>query len=360
MKTSAIRVLTAAAISVFFAVGGCSVGGQPRLRTGSYATATLGTNFLDANTLGKHSYRTPFSRERDGIVYTCRGGHIDIAHVRIASDYVRYLYYKTRSNLMKTDSEFRFKPNDEPSRYFVQLKYPADWKTLSHKDREQIADQISLELSQYLAYTMTTWHEVLTWFGYKSTGLFPEFPSAFSWEDNYSNLLGTRIGAQAMQDEQHDYDEAVTIALKKELANLGVQSRKFAREASEKMKGKWWEGTAFVVYVQMKERNMDLGYIDGKVTPTLVPGMCQGAKPQSYPIPSLAGLSKCGFGMQLEIEPREFEKEQILRIVYPNGEGKRIEPATQLPIIMDYIRDQGKLMGYTVMPPKPGNPSARK
>jgi hypothetical protein len=348
-----IRVLVCITAGAAAMVSGCSFDGQPRIRTGSYATATLGTNFLDANSLGKHSYQTPFNHEQDGIVYTCRGGHIDIAHVRIAADNVRYLYYLTRKNLMASASEFSFKANEEPSRYYVHLKYPDNWKTLHQPDKKLIADEVSLELSQYFSYTMTTWHEILTWFGYKSTGIFPEFPSAFSWEDNYSNIVGVRLGAQAVVDEQHDYDEAMTIVIKQELEYLGVRPSEVAWYASEKMKGKWWEGTPFVVYVEMKERNMDLGYVDGFITPTLVPDICEGAKPQSYPVPSLTTLTRLGFSMTLEIEPREFEKYKILKIVYPDGKGTRIQPATQLPLIMDYIRKDTIGMGYNTMPPKP-------
>lgn len=351
MSRVSIIVLVGIAAGATVAVGGCSFNGEPRIRTGSYATATLGTNFLDPNDLGTHSYQTPFNDEKDGIVYTCRGGHIDIAHVRIAADNVRYLYYLIRKNLMAADSEFTFKASDEPSRYYVHLKYPDKWKSLRQSDKKAIADEVSLELSQYFSYTMTTWHEVLTWFGYKSTGIFPEFPSAFSWEDNYSNLVGTRLGAQALADEEHEYDEAITIIIKKELENLGVQSSDTAEYAAEKMKGKWWNGTPFVVYVEMKERNMDLGYVDGFVTPTLVPDICAGATPQSYPVPRLTSLERLGFSMTIEVEPREFEKRDILKIVYPDGGSDRIELATKLPIIIEYIKQKAIKMGYTVMPP---------
>jgi hypothetical protein len=352
MNRVLIMVLVGIALGAVIAAGGCSIDGQPRIRTGSYATATLGTNFLDANNLGKHSYQTPFNHEEDGIAYTCRGGHIDIAHVRIAADNVRYLYYLTKKNLMASVSELTFKASEEPSRYYVHLKYPDNWQTLSRNEKNAIADKVSLELSQYFSYTMTTWHEVLTWFGYKSTGIFPEFPSAFSWEDNYSNIIGVRLGAQAVADQEHDYDTAMTIIIKKELQYLGVQSAVTARYASEKMKGKWWEGTPFVVYVEMRERNMDLGYVDGRVTPTLVPGVCEGAKPLSYPVPTLNTLAKYGFAMTLEVEPREFEKDKILKIVCPDGKGKRIQLATQLPLIMDYITKDAISMGYNTMPPK--------
>ena len=351
MSRPARKVLAGIALGSILVVCGCSFNGQPRIRTGSYATTTLGTNFIDPNKLGKHSYQMPF-QENDGIVYTCRGGHIDLTHVRIAADNVRYLYYLTRKNLMTTAPEFTFKASEEPSRYYVHLKYPDNWESLSRNDKKIIADEASLELSQYLSYTMTTWHEILTWFGYKSTGIFPEFPSAFSWEDNYSNLVGVRLGAQALSDQKHDFDEAMTIFLKKELEYLGVRPSDVAWDASEKMKGKWWEGTPFVIYVEMKERNMDMGYVDGFVTPTLAPGECEGATPQSYPAPRLTELTRLGLSMTLEVEPREFEKWDILKVVYPDGNGKRIELVTKLPVIMEYVKQQGIQMGYTVMPPK--------
>jgi hypothetical protein len=343
-------VLIGIAAGAACVVGGCSFNGQPRIRTGSYATTTLGTNFIDPNKLGKHSYQTPF-KENNGIVYTCRGGHIDISHVRIAADNVRYLYYLTKKNLMAADPEFTFKASDEPSCYYVHLTYPDNWKSLRRDEKKIIADKVSLELSQYFSYTMTTWHEVLTWFGYKSTGIFPEFPSAFSWEDNYSNLVGARLGAQALADEKNDFDEAMTIIIKKELESLCVQSSDTAWYAAEKMKGKWWNGTPFVVYVEMKERNMDIGLKDGFVTPTLVPGICEGEMPQSYPVPGLTSLKRLGFSMMFEVEPREFEKWDILKIVYPNNSRDRIELATHLPVIMAYIKQQSIKMGYNVMPP---------
>ncbi|MDO8303669.1 MAG: DUF4056 domain-containing protein [Sedimentisphaerales bacterium] len=323
----------------------------PRWRLGSYATTTLTTRFIDANNLGKHSFCGSLT-ENNGIAYTCRGGHIDVTHVRIAADYVRYLYNKTRKNILTSTSEFTFNSDEEPSVYFVQLKYPNHWQTLPPQDKERIADEVVFELSQYFTYTMVTWHEVLTWFGYKPSGFLPEFPSAFSWEDNYSNLVGTRLGAQAVAEDKHDFDEAMTIAIQVELENLGVQSRKIARKASAKMRGKWWRYTLSVVFVEMLERNMDLGYVDGFVTPTLVPGVCEDARPQSYPVPALAALSKYGFAMTLEVEPKEFEKSKILRIVYPDGSSKRINLPKDLPLIMDVVKKQAIGMGYNVMPPK--------
>ena len=348
VKIIKLIALAGIVISGTIFLNGCTVTSEPRLRLGSCATSTFGTNFIDSNNLGRHCYEN-FLFENNGIAYTYRGGDIDIAHVRIAADYVRYSYNKVRKSLMNNDAELTLKLNVEPSMYFVKLDYPPDWKALPQKERERIADEVALELSQYFTYTMTTWHEVLTWFGYKCMGFLPEQPSAFSWEDIYSNIMGIRLGAQAVQDNEHGFNDAMTILIKRELENLGIQSRITARKASEKMRGIWFDGFLFI---DMRERNMDIGSVDGFATPTLIPGVCKDVEPQSYPVPTLAKFNSLGFKMKLEVEPKEFEKNNILRIIYPNGGGKRIQPAIHLPIIMECIKKEALARGFTVMPPK--------
>src|SRR5512139_4039149 len=61
----------------------------PRIRYGAYPTVILGTPWAGEK-LGTHGYYFRPS-ERNGIAYTCRGGHIDIMHVRIAADWTAYL-----------------------------------------------------------------------------------------------------------------------------------------------------------------------------------------------------------------------------------------------------------------------------
>jgi hypothetical protein len=248
---------------------------------------------------------------------------------------------------MKGNREFTFKLNVEPSMYSVKLEYPADWKSKPKKERQQIINELSMELSQYFTFTMTTWHEVLTWFGYKCMAVLPEQPSAFSWEDIYSNVVGIRIGTQAIQDKKHTFNHAVTIAIRKELEYLQVQSSYTARKASEKMRGKWYDG---ILLVDMKERNLDIGLYDGFATPTLVPGECNDPEPQSYPVPTTALLNKYGFKMELTIEPKEFESGEIMKIIYPEGGGKVVRPIEQLPIVIDYIKKDALKRGYEVMP----------
>jgi hypothetical protein len=310
----------------------------PRLRGGAYPAAILGTPWLGQD-LGTHGYYYR-SSEKDGIVYTCRGGHIDVAHLRIGVDWTAYLATQTYRHLMKHDPGFSYKLAVDRSREYVQFTYPADWDSLPESQRSEIAKEIALAAGPYLAFTMTTWHEILTWFGFKCTGLPTEFPSAFSWEDSFSNLVGTAIAVHALQDSEHSYDEAVTIALDREMAKLGIQPADVPKQAGESVKGKWSTGDLMML-VTIKKRNFDIGLGDGMVTPSLVPDVpaCPGAEPLSYPAPRLDVLAKHGFGMTLEIEPHEWESGKIRRIAYAGEKPKtRISPEQHFPIIMDYIR----------------------
>ncbi len=357
-----IRFLTAAFVSLLLLMGvGCvssSAPGtqdtankllsrefekRPRGRIGSYATLTLGTYFMDPDQLGTHGYSFSLS-EKNGIVYTCKAGHIDTYHLRDAADWTAYLAGKTLRHLVKNETEFSFKLKED-SMCFVRLSYPENWQTLRQEDKEAIAYDVSIRLGQSLAYTMSTWHEILTWFGYKCTGIFPEFPSAFSWEDTYSNLLGTYVGAMALRDTQHPFNQAVSLAISSELERLYVQPGSVARRASNQVKRLWFSGDLPFV-VDIKKRNFNIGLADGFVTPCLVPSLreCACVQAQPYPVPNVELLRKYGFSARFEIEPREWERDKILSIVYPDKKTrkKRIEPARQFGVIMAAIRKQAE------------------
>ena len=210
---------------------GCQFIGRPRLRAGYVPSSTMRTPFVNPEKLGSHGYGFSLT-ERNGVIYTRRGGHLDTGHLRIAADWTAYLARKVNRHLLKGDEAFAFKFSIEPSVYHINLVYPGNWENMPIAEKEQIARKISIRLGQYFAYTATNWHEIITWFGYKSTGIYPEFPSAFAWEDSFSDLLGTHLAAKALRDPQREYDEAMTLAIDRELESLGPQSGRTARKAS--------------------------------------------------------------------------------------------------------------------------------
>jgi hypothetical protein len=328
------------------ALTGCATfSDKPRPRPGSYASATVKVCFNDCNALGHHDFGS-FIGERDGIVYTNCGGHIDIAHLRIAADNVYYLHNKVSRLLEYRNTDFTCKLNTDSSVFDVSIKYPQNFCTIKADQQKKIIDEVSLEAAQYVSWQMVSWHEVSTWFGMKLFGVVPQFQSAFSWEDNYSNLLGITLAGKAIRHPDQRFNDDMTVLLKDELNKLGPRSAEVARYASEKMRGKWYTG---YFDVHMLLRSIDLGLNSGYVTPVLVPGICPNAKPVRYPIPKLEKTRGYGFTVNVEITPRGAYGQRCLQAAHPDGrKDSTINPAVDLPAIMKHIEQEARQMGFTV------------
>ncbi len=331
----------------FLALSGCNSAGT-KIRLGVLPSATIGTPFIDLDSLGSHDYGSGFS-EKGGIIYTCEGGHIDIDHLRGSADATKYLFGKTQETLIRRGKEFSYHLPMENSIHKIKFSYPNNWEEIQEDKKKEIIKEVSLELSPYLAYNTTTWHEIITWFGTHFAGFEPEFNSAFSWEDMYSNLLGTKIATKVLKDENKDYSSSMTIEIDRELRSLGAKSSSIAKNASAKMSGKWFKG---ILLVDILKKNMDIGE-DGYVTPTLVPEIseCPDAKPKPCPVPNLENITKLGFNVEYDIDPRVWESSKILKIVYKNGErnGNKIIPEKHFPKIMSFIREEAiNKYGYDV------------
>lgn len=310
----------------------------PRIRPGSYATATHSVHFVDARNLGRHSYRFLWS-ERNGIAYACRAGHLDIAHARKAADWTGYLAAVTLRNLEGGHAAFQFR-GIEPSVYFVTLGFPPDWNRLGEADRQRVARDVSRELGQYLSFTALTWHEILTWFGYRPRPHVSEFPSAFSWEDTYSNLLGVHAAGMALKDENLPFSEAVTVVLARLIEELGGQPAEVAKRAAQSQSGRWYSKRGFSTVVH--KRNFDVGLDDGFVTPCLVPGVdvCAGQAPLPLAVPTLEALARHGFSAHVQIEPRVWEQKKILAALVDEGcpPAKYLDPAVHFAFLVRYCQ----------------------
>jgi len=315
---------------------GCSLTGGPRPRMGYLSTGTIGIAFPDPDKLGKHSYGfNPF--EQGGIVYTCKAGHVDIDHIRGNADNTRHLIGKTRKVLTKQGKGYTFSLAGDPSRHVLRFTYPDGWEN-DPNQAEKIED-IAFCVAPYVSYQVTVWHEIQTWFGVHFAGFEPEFNSAFSWEDMYSNLIGTRLGVEAVKDTEHDYNEAMTIAINRQLKELDVQPRETTIHASDKVRGEWYTGN-FIPDVKM--RNFDIG-LDGFITPTRVPGIkgCD-CEALPLPVPTLDVLKKHGFSMSYEIKPYVFEQWKMFKA----AGSKKLYPEVHYPILLEYMKKDAVKRGY--------------
>ncbi|MBN1973591.1 MAG: DUF4056 domain-containing protein, partial [Sedimentisphaerales bacterium] len=244
---------------------------------------------------------------------------------------------KLNDCLKKQKSRFTFGLAFEQSRHIVEFTYPDNWSQLSAKEREKVAGELSLEAGAFVTFYATLWHEFMSWFGVRFAIIDPQFNSAFSWEDVYSNILGVRIAIEALEDTEHNYNKAVTIAIDSELRRLRVQPRKKTIQLTESMRGKWFKGNRVP---DMLRRNTDIGADDGFVSPVLVPAACEDAEAAPIAVPTLDKLTAHGFTMTYKIIPVYLEGNKALKIAYPGGKGKSIEPVKHYPLLIDYINKE--------------------
>jgi hypothetical protein len=309
---------------------------RPRMRPSPYFGSISGIDYADLNDLGKHNYDSFFG-EKNPLIYTAKAGYIDIGHLRESADRTRYLFEICNNNIAKKNKRFSYKVV-EKAIYRVTLEYPDYWDQLSDDKQRTISREISIDLAQYFAQQSTIWHEIVTWYGYSSIGLLSEKPSSFSWEDTYSDLLGTKLAAMVLRENPKSYNEAMKEIISRELAKLRPQSAQTAKKATKLIKGKWYSGT--YPFVTMKKRNFDVGFEDKAISPFRVPGVYSEVQEQLCTVPSLGSLDTYGFKMHLQMKPKESQKKQVLKIVYPDKKGVVLQPAIHFPIIIAHIRQE--------------------
>ena len=326
----------------FVLMQGCASSKQnpkPRLR-GAYFGAPNGIAFPEPENMGSHQRDGGLFTEKNGMVYTCHAGFIDIGHLREAADRTAYISAEIFDRLLRHKKQVTLQMI-EPSRFIVTIEYPDYWETLELEEKISVANDLSINLGQYLAQTTTIWHEIITWFGFSSAAIFPEYISSFSWEDTYSDLLGTCLAVKALKNPDKEYNQAMTELIDQEFKRLNVQPSSVAKQAAKKVKGRWYSGV-FYFDVQMKKRNFDVGLDDGMITPWLVPGICPGAEPIPCPVPNLDFLKDSKFDIDLVIEPRVFEANKIYKIIYEDPKAKNVYPKEHFPVILDFIFEEAK------------------
>lgn len=184
------------------------------------------TDISSINQLGKHTYLGN-SDEGNGIVYTHKGGFIDIGHLRDQADWTAYLY----ARILK---------NQRDGLMIQKLGHEGGLKTLTLYVPTKLDSLDAMLLAGKIAYDLSVWHEIATWYGASSIPLFPERFSSFSVEDAYSNLLGVKLGIEAIKSDL-PFEEAMSLLINKKLEELDVVSTEAATyDAMEKVLDVWW------------------------------------------------------------------------------------------------------------------------
>jgi hypothetical protein len=264
---------------------------RPCCAFGSDIRVTLGpipipgykiANILDVDDLGSHTYdsgyvhspsqgaadgRLTLNRENNGLIYTCRGGFVDTAHVRDYIDWSLYVSSQIARAVLATEPvEFEL-PDEGGSRRIVVRALDPDLV------RHIGPRRLSVWLAEWITFKMSIWHEIATWYGFASVPGFPEEASAFSPEDLYSNAIGVRllpaIVYHRAERSELDFNGSVDPWLRQVIEFLGPVPREVAIEAAEAVDKLWWDSDARVPEKALVlRRNMDF---EGTIFPWLVP-----------------------------------------------------------------------------------------
>ena len=225
----------------------------------------IGPHHYDSGVVTVGSDSNLVSDERNGLVFTCRGGFIDTAHVRDYADWTIYFGSRFFGPLA---SGTTIELPDEAGRRRVVLER-LDPELLRRHDPVSL----TMAIAQWLAFQLSIWHEIATWYGWSAVPGYPEKLSAFSPEDLYSNVLGTRIAVAAALERaarsETLYDRSVDAWLRAVVDFLGPASKETAIEAMRSLEGAWWSPAARLPDPGVVlRRNLSIGET---LTPWLVP-----------------------------------------------------------------------------------------
>jgi hypothetical protein len=180
--------------------------------------------------IGTHRYLGD-NTEGNGIIYTQRGGFIDLAHLRDVADWTAYIYSLMLACKEQGVTEFHL--GKEGGEKILEFRLPAE---IDREDEVLLAGKI--------AYDLSIWHEIATGYGITTVPFISEKYSSFSVEDAYSNLLGAILGMKAIQSEL-PYEEAMTQIIPRTLDSLGVvKTKDETYSALEDVRNIWWTRNA--------------------------------------------------------------------------------------------------------------------
>lgn len=309
-------------------------------------------NIRSLEEIGPHGYdKGDGVRERNGLVYTCRGGFIDIAHVRDNADKTLFLAMQI-ARALPNGITIDWPEEGTLRRVIVE---PLPQGLLAGHGRWKTATV----LASWAAYHLSTWHEVVTWYGFESVPGVSERLSSFSPEDIYSNALGTNIAAgMVMAGEvrsREAYDVAMQGWIHEALRRLGVVAKDDARAAMQAVDGLWWDSRKRVPDFTLVTRRYL--HSESPVTPWLVSDPKTRATCEDQP-PPLPLIIEHHLGEReiADLVTVEFEFSSWLpkNFPLPLAEGKRVTQRDFPEILADIRRSGAETFGPDFDQPGPG------
>ena len=247
----------------------CAFGNDQKVKVGSVQVPFYEqANTLDLDGLGVHAFdsgiltyqqnkltgRPEF--EHNGLIYTRRGGFIDIAHVRDTADLTIALFFKIFPEL-GNDHVIELSP-ELGFRTIVFQK--VDVSHLTSRRRWLLA----ANLSARLAYQLAEAHEIAQWHGYRSFVPWSEELSAYSPEDVYSNMLGARLAKaliiRNIAQNRTMFNQNMTLWIKAAMKELEPVEKHQTQALLDAVDGSWWKSdVAMPGKFMVLKRNYALG-----------------------------------------------------------------------------------------------------
>jgi hypothetical protein len=288
------------------------------------------------------------ARENNGLLYTCRGGFIDLAHVRLWADTTVYLSARVQREM---DRGGVIELADQAGKRHILVE-PIDAERIADVGRRQLA----VALAQWLVFQLSVWHEIASWYGYAAVGTWPEKISAFSPEDIYSNMVGIKLAGGIIlsrdSSDEIDYNTAMNAWMSVAFKRMQVTTKASATAAMYAVAGRWWDSTKRIPDWQLVlRRNFETG-------PSLTPWLVSTA---FAPEPGASvGCDNAGPPLRLRnpssFEGVRFDHDATLQIdvddtlaangfPFPRRKSRRITQADFPAIIEEIRRENGAAFG---------------
>ncbi len=330
----------------------CAFGSNLRVRVGPVPIPAVSIgNIRSPDDIGRHNYDVGqrgqdiiVGSEKNGLVYTCRGGFIDTAHVRDYADWT--LYLGTRIGRALETGAVIDLPDDEGGhrRFVLEPVSPELIRVVGRRD-------LTAALAVFAGFQLSIWHEIATWYGWSSLDAFPERASAFSPEDLYSNLLGAKLVGPIISAgndvSEGVYARAVDGWFEQSLRFLGAVDAPLGNAAMLSVDRLWWDSGAHLPDADLvRRRSVQLGT---QIIPWLVPGerlepaereeieaVC-GNEPEPHVLRNPSRIPGLVFAEVLRMEvvlSDEFRAKPALRAFAP------VVQQRDIPLILDAIREE--------------------
>ena len=275
-----------------------------------------------------------YDRAVRGILYSSKAGFLDLAHILRTLDWTQYAHAQVEPALRSKKTEIEF-PGIDLADFSVRFSYPTDWDAMPAGEREALAKELAIQVAERVAFDAMMWHEIITWYGFKTVLVGSEKRSAFTYDDTISHVIGTNAGDWALRHPTGTWGTDAAQGVAHALRDVKVMPLEAAQQAVYRVEGQWWANGSTT------RRMLDVGQHSGVIQPWLVRGMPgSDAHGTAFPVPgpkTIGGRDFSGLATLL-IRPSLLTPSRVREIT--PGQPEWIDARRHFPVIVDQVRKE--------------------